>query len=110
MKEKVKKFIKYCNCISEFDKYFWLKQVEILDDQKLDAVYESLLKHENELVGVELKSIGKIQGLIVKTYPELKEKYLPDYNSIFRDYETIQTELTHEKLQNLRERLKILSQ
>lgn len=105
IKEKVSKFIQYCSCISEFDKYFWLSKLDSFDEFTLQNIYKSLLKAESKLLDFELNSIGKIKELIVNTYPELQDKYMPDFSSIYQDFKAVQNELTIDRIQSLRARI-----
>lgn len=105
IKLKVEKFIKYCNCISEFDKHFWLKKIESFDEATLHHVYQILLESESKLLFLELNSIGKIRNLISQSYPTLEKQFLPDYDSLMDDYEITQKELSLEKIKDIRSRL-----
>jgi hypothetical protein len=111
IKQKVETFIKYCNCISELDKYFWISKLEKLDESTLHNVYQTLLESESKLLFLELNSIGKIRNLISQSYPTLEKEFLPDYDSLMQDYEITQRELSMEKIKDIRNRLaKIIEQ
>ncbi|MBD3363036.1 hypothetical protein GF362_04925 [Candidatus Dojkabacteria bacterium] len=105
IKEKVKNFIKYCGCISEIDKYFWLSKIDEFSEDTLTQIYSILLKYERELVNFELTSINKIQQLILKTYPELQDKFLPNYKELFEDFKTIEKEITFEQIKDIRNKI-----
>lgn len=106
IQQKVQNFIKYCNCISEFDKYFWLSKLPNFDEETLIEMYEVLLGAEKELIHVELESIGKVKDLIDNSYPELKEEYLPNYQSLFKDYQTINREMSIDEINKIREEIR----
>lgn len=110
IKQKVINFIKYCNSISEFDKYFWLSKIELLDEPTLHQIYEILLQAESKLLYLELNSISKIRNLLSQSYPTLESKFLPDYNSLMKDYEVTQNELSLEKIKTIRTKLAKLIQ
>jgi hypothetical protein len=105
LKEKIEKFIRYCSSISEFDKYFWISKLDEFDNETLYKIYTTLLRFESKLLDFELNSIGKIKALITDTYPELESKYLPDFQSIYEDFKTVQNELTIDRIQSLRARI-----
>ncbi len=105
MLEKVTNFIKYCGCISEFDKYFWLSKVPTLSEEFLTRIYTVLLEAERELLQVELQSVGRIKNLIDASYPELTEDYLPNYFEIFDEFKKIEENVTEANIQNFRKTL-----
>lgn len=106
IKKKVKNFIKYCNCISEFDKYFWIDKLDDFDESTLHSIYKILLESENKLLYLELNSIYKIKNLIEESYPSMQKDFLPDYESLMHDYEITQKELSLEKIKDIRVKLK----
>ncbi len=103
--QKVEKFIKYCNSISEFDKYFWLSKLDKFEENVLHEIYQILLQSESKLLFLELNSIGKIRDLLSQSYPTLKNEFLPDYQSLMNDYEITQKELSIEKIMDIRTKL-----
>jgi hypothetical protein len=105
MLEKVKEFIIHADCIGEFDKYFWYSRLPSFDEPTLKHIYNKLLEAENELLSLELKAIKTIGGLIEQTYPELKDKYLPNYEEEFNQYLQIAEELNMEQIQSLKQEL-----
>lgn len=105
IRKKVESFIKYCNSISELDKYFWLSKLEDFDEETLHQIYQILLQSEGKLLFLELNSIGKIKNLISQSYPTLKNSFLPDYQSLMEDYEITQKELSVEKIKDIRAKL-----
>lgn len=105
MLEKVKEFIIYADCIGEFDKYFWYSRLSNFDEDTLHQIYKKLLEAENELLSLELKAIRTIGNLIEQTYPELKDKYLPNYETEFSQFLQIAEELNMEQIQSLKQEL-----